>query len=554
MSTKRTFALTTGLLFCLSVGCVPNIPNGNDNDNDNVSEPAPTLFTRASTCGFCHNGLTDEDDNNVSIETDWKATMMANAARDPYFLAKVAAEIERAPALKEVIEDTCSTCHMPMARTQAAADDSSTAMFDDGFLNVDNELHAEALDGVSCTVCHQVEDVGLGEQAGFSGKFTIDLETEIPNRVTYGPYSNPDQEAMQASSGFIPVLGEHIQEAALCAVCHTLFTPFVDAEGTVLGQFPEQVAFLEWMHSDFGDGAGEDRTCQNCHMPDAAGGVVIAVAPSGLDARTPFAQHHFVGGNTFMVQMLEDHADELDVEASAGNFDTVVSRAFAQLQNDAAELTIVDARAEGDALLIDVRVQNKAGHKFPTGFPARRVWIHLTVTDASEAIIFESGAPQIDGSITGNDSDQDIRTFEPHYTTITEANQVQIYQSVMENSDGEVTHALLRAAAYAKDNRLLPAGFDKATAGTDFATVGQAFDDVDFVGGSDEITYSVDIGDHEGPFTISAALLYQSVALPFVEDLREELSSLTTRFVDYFDDADKAPVVVDSAESVVVAR
>jgi len=562
MSAKKTFATVVGLLFAISAGCVAPPPdgNGNDNVNDNINdngnggEPAATLFKTSPTCAFCHNGLTDEADNDVSIETAWKATMMANAARDPYYLAKVTAEIARAPALKETLEDTCATCHMPMAHTQATADNTSTAMFEDGFLNVANALHAEAIDGVSCTFCHQIEDVGLGEESSFSGNFTIELETEIPNRVNYGPYSDPDQEAMRATCGYIPVLGEHIEEAAVCAACHTLFTPYLDSEGNIAGQFPEQVTFFEWMHSDFGDGVGEDTTCQGCHMPEVDGGVVIAGAPTGLAPRTPFAQHHFVGGNAFMVEMLKANAGDLEVAASEGNFDVVIARTLAQLQGATADLTILSAEAAGDVLTVDVRVENKAGHKFPTGFPARRVWIHLAVTDGSGAMVFESGAPQADGSIVGCDSDEDASTFEPHYTMITDQNQIQIYQPVLQTTAGEVTQTLLKGAAYIKDNRLLPAGFDKPTASADFATVGRALEDADFAGGSDRLSYSVDVSGHEGPFRVNAELLYQSIAFPFVEDLREEDAPITAQFVGFFDAADKTPTLVASAEMVAAAH
>lgn len=134
---------------------------------------------------------------------------------------------------------------------------------------------------------------------------------------------------------------------------------------------------------------------------------------------------------------------------------------------------------------------------------------------------------------------------------ITTDDQVQIYESVMQNSDGEITYTLLRAATYAKDNRLLPSGFDKATAGDDFATLGQAFEDTNFVGGSDTIAYAVDIADRQGPFAVTVQLLYQSVAFSFVEDMRGEDIALAERFVGYFDDADKTPTVVATAEVTV---
>ncbi|UCE61287.1 MAG: hypothetical protein JSU63_05975 [Phycisphaerales bacterium] len=550
MSARTVFAFATALLVCWSPACAPVGDNGGPSDGDGDTD-VPALFVRSGLCTPCHNGLSDEANNDVSIGTTWQPTMMANAARDPYFLAKVSTEVARNPHLAAVIEDTCATCHMPMARTQTTAEGSSAAMLDDGLLDADNELHAEAMDGISCAFCHQIEDVGLGESTSFSGKYVVDTTTESPDRVNYGPYTDPDQDTMRLTSGFTPVYGEHVTEAALCATCHTLFTPYVDAEGNVLGEFPEQTAFLEWQHSDFGDGAGEDRTCQYCHMPDAQGEVVISVSPAGLEARKPFARHHFVGGNALMLSILDEHRNELEVAANAAGFEAVTGRVLDQLQNDAADLTIASAETDGDTLTVDLGIENKAGHKFPTGFPARRVWIHLTVADGDGVVFFESGASEADGSIVGNDADDDLSTFEPHYTAITSQDQVQIYESVMKNSDGEITYTLLRAALYAKDNRLLPIGFDKATAGADFATAGGALADNDFVDGWDSVAYMVDITGRQGPFAVAVELLYQSVAFPFVEDMRGEDSALAERFVGYFDDADKTPTVVATAEVTV---
>ena len=45
---------------------------------------------------------------------------------------------------------------------------------------------------------------------------------------------------------------------------------------------------------------------------------------------------------------------------------------------------------------------------------------------------------------------------------------------------GAVTTGLLRATGFVKDNRLLPRGFDKATAGPDIAVRGDAAADGNF--------------------------------------------------------------------------
>ena len=84
------------------------------------THPAATggggLFLTSDQCIACHSNLTSHTGEDVSIGYSWRASMMANAARDPYWQAGVRREIMDHPEAQSVIEDTCSTCHMPMAR------------------------------------------------------------------------------------------------------------------------------------------------------------------------------------------------------------------------------------------------------------------------------------------------------------------------------------------------------------------------------------------------------------------------------------------------------
>jgi len=114
----------------------------------------------------------------------------------------------------------------------------------------------------------------------------------------------------------------------------------------------------------------------------------------------------------------------------------------------------------------------------------------------------------------------------------------------MGNSDGQVTYTLLRGAVYLKDNRLLPAGADKAQLPADIAVYGEAVSDSNFVGGSDLVTYQVDVTGAQGPFTITAELLYEPLSYRFVQDLLIDETSLTARFGGYYVLADKTPLVV----------
>src|SRR5205085_12121226 len=175
------------------------------------------------------------------------------------------------------------------------------------------------------------------------------------------------------------------------------------------------------------------------------------------------------------------------------------------------------------------------GHKLPSGYPSRRSWLHVTVHDAAGRIVFESGAIAPDGRIAGNDNDADATTFEPHYEEITQSSQVQIYESVMQDRAGKPTTGLLQAVDFAKDNRLLPRGFNKATAEADIAVHGGALNDPDFAGGGDRVRYRVPTGGAAGPFTVDVELRYQVVSYRWAHDLPADDAAEPKRFVGYYE-------------------
>lgn len=521
-------------------------------------------FVGSSRCAVCHELLTDRKGQDMSISGHWRSTMMANAAKDPLWQAKVSSEVKRNPALKKVIEVKCATCHMPMAWTQAYKDGKEQLLLDGGFLSPKNDLHAAAMDGVSCSICHQIQDENLGQKKSFSGKFVIDVSKEGTERQIFGPYKNPLQEVMQKGVGYTPEYGPHTNDSALCATCHTLFTPYVDAQGNVAGEFPEQVAYLEWQNSeygvnsvqryDLGENPGTGKICQECHMPHSEeGGVNLARwTPPKAEPKDHFSQHHFVGGNVFMLNILQDNINSLGLAASTEKLEDTKERTMHQLQHATAQLSLAGLKHSGSELAAVLQVNNSVGHKFPTGIPTRRSWIHLTVTDGAGQMIFESGKPLADGRIEGNDADVDIMRYEPHYDTITGPDQVQIYEGVMRNTDNEITYTLLRAAKFAKDNRLLPRGFNKSAAPPEIAVFGNALADENFTGGSDQVTYRVNTSGSNGPYTVTARLLFTAVSYPFVKDLEkdQELSEVK-RFMQLYRSADKLPQEITGIQTTV---
>ena len=470
-------------------------------------------FSGSANCAACHDGIRDTTGQDVSIVADWEPSMMAGSSRDPLWRAKVASEIRRNPALREEIEATCSRCHAPMAHVEAEFATADITLFDGGFLHPDNVLFDAAADGVSCTLCHQIADVPeLGTEAGFSGNFEVPYSFGT-DRLAFGQYDAPFEMVMRNQVGFTPAMSVHVSRSAVCATCHNLSTPVLDAQGNDTQQvFPEQSVYTEWEHSDFADST----SCQDCHMPLAAGDAVIATRPmNGLATRPDFARHSFVGANTYMLEIFSANRGDLGITATG--FGQLIDETRAFLAG-AVALALNDVARSGDELHFTVNLSNHSGHKFPTSYPSRRAWLHVTVTDGSGAVVFESGAIDQDGKIDGLDSDADVSVFEPHYETIRSGDQVQSYETIMDDLDGNLTHTLLEAAAYRKDNRLLPSGLDKAGVPEAIRPQGNALADPDFTGGGDDVRFEI-AGLGAGAYDIAAELNYQVVAYGFLRDL-----------------------------------
>ena len=180
-----------------------------------------------------------------------------------------------------------------------------------------------------------------------------------------------------------------------------------------------------------------------------------------------------------------------------------------------------------------MKVNSNTGHKLPSAYPSRRVILHVTVKDSQGTVVFESGKVNANGSVAGVAADADRATFEPHYDLINQPDQVQVYEAIMGNNQDQVTYTLLRGKTYLKDNRLLPLGFNKATASNDVKVAGDALDDGNFVGGSDQITYQI-TGLSGANYQVEAELVHQPIAYSFAQDLFNEVDGEVEDFKTMF--------------------
>jgi hypothetical protein len=453
-------------------------------------------------------------------------------------------EIVDHPSRAADIEDECAACHLPAARQiahVAGARGQVFAHLAGAASDEASDVDALAVDGVTCTVCHQISAEGLGER--FNGEFVVAGPTAAGNRRAFGP-KDPEpgrRRIMHSVTGFEQEQAPHIRESALCATCHTLLTQAFGPDGSVIGSLPEQMNFQEWRHSAF---YGEGRSCQSCHMPSVAGPVRIASVLG--EERESLSRHVFVGGNAFMLRLMNRFRSELGIGATPQELEATARATERQLQQDTATVVIERATLTGGVLAVDVTARNITGHKFPTGYPSRRAWLHLVVSDEAGRTVFESGRVTPEGRIEGNAGDDAPSAFEPHYQEITRADEVQIYESIMGTPAGVPTTGLLQATRYLKDNRLLPRGFDKATASAEIAVMGTARDDGDFVGEGDRVRYRVPVAA-TGALTVAVELRYQPIAYRWAQNLASYNAKETSTFVGYYN-------TMAASSSVIVAK
>jgi len=492
---------------------------------------APQLFATSDKCIACHNGLVTKTGQDVSIGFNWQSSMMAHAAKDPYWQASVRRETLAHPNAKNSIEDECSACHMPMARYQAKVSGQKGRVFANlPVLPARTPTGAIAGDGVSCSMCHQIQAEKLGTEESFTAGFVVDEKTLPGQRPIFGPYEVDAGRSgiMQSAAKFNPQKGLHVQDSALCGACHTLYTHTRGPDGEVIGTLPEQVPYLEWQHSKY----YETQSCQSCHMPQLEKQMAITAVLG--QPRENFSRHVFRGGNFFMPRIFNQYRAELGVTALAQDLAQAAQETSRNLTMDSSRVAITRAESAGARLEAAVELTNLAGHKLPTAYPSRRAWLHLTVKDRNGQTVFESGALKPDGSIAGNINDSDPTRYEPHYERINSEDQVQIYEAIMVDPKDRVTTGLLEAIRFAKDNRIPPMGFDKASAQTDIAVQGKADADTDFTGGSDTVRYVVPVTAGSGPFSIQAELWYQPIGFRWAQNLKQQQAAEIDRFVSYF--------------------
>jgi hypothetical protein len=457
---------------------------------------------------------TPEDKYNLSIYGEWGTSMMALAGRDPFFHAQLESEHALRPELKDWTSDLCLSCHQVAGQRQFHMDNNEDKYYtaehtyqapDGKHLNPNAEYGALGRDGVTCTVCHQIVEDGLGTPATFTGKFNINQE---PGKV-FGPYQDDDIKPyyMKQALGIEPTHGEQIKNPALCGSCHTISLPVLEVgakQPPASGghESLEQTTYLEWLNSDYVN--DPDATCQACHMPnyfrdEKSLEFIIANVEDGHfpqvgnraedslitpEPKSEYRRHTLVGLSIVANRMFQQFPRELGIATldpgTALTFGPASLGAVHRLKLTEDEMEIMaDSTAllsasilsrDADKWRVQVNVENKAGHKFPSGVGFRRAFLEVTALSSDGTVLWGSGQTNaagviVDGSgqVLPSEFPDTWEQLEPDYGdgVISHQNQVQVFETRHINKDMKLTTSFLGLDKEMKDNRLLPKGWSK---------------------------------------------------------------------------------------------
>jgi hypothetical protein len=227
--------------------------------------------------------------------------------------------------------------------------------------------------------------------------------------------------------------------------------------------FPVERTYDEWLYSQYarqgvyapqfaGDKVdGFVSACQDCHMNRAIGYAAdTAFNPVFRDCLTSgcLPEHTFVGGNTWIPQVLDDPNWRLNTSGESDYLDITESLAALMLRKAA---TVSVTLTTSDTLkLATVRIHNHTGHKLPTGYPeGRRMWINMRAYDADDVLVYESGA--YDYGTGELFEDPDIKVYEVKQGITPEL------AALLNKQTGESFHFVLNNTTI-KDNRIPPKG------------------------------------------------------------------------------------------------
>lgn len=296
-------------------------------------------------CGDCHSHQLAE----------WSGSAHSRAATDVWVLDLYSGNGTSGGSAGYVFRDVhpeatgfCATCHASVAEAQSP-----------GTIFLDEVLDPAALEGVTCSACHQLDHFSVNTSAlhllgdpepGATFRFPLDgVGGTATHEYVWGPLDDIAYPFMRASHA--PVFSTSLA----CASCHEYENPETG--------IPGQTTYSEWLNSSYAVAGSEFRSCQDCHMPTASEEGPIADPVIGSAPQRPAEQRH---AHTFNSVTAQGLSNSLEVTSSA-------------------------SMTTGD-LAVTASLENLGlGHAFPTGISLRNAILLVEATHQGVPLIQIAG-------------------------------------------------------------------------------------------------------------------------------------------------------------------
>ncbi len=221
---------------------------------------------------------------------------------------------------------------------------------------------ADGREGISCDVCHSVEDVRIRHDANGNVQTTDISKMEVIRRgdVKFGPFADAISPFHKTAYSAI------FRKSEFCAMCHMERADDLEGVGV-----PPMMTLNEYPIWEKNFVAGKtDKQCQQCHMYTGGEGAWTTnkLAPIGVE-RDPstLAGHHWRGSY----------------------FD-------GEMAKRASNLSLAAQRI-GDELVVTANVANVgAAHKMPGGPPFRQMLLLIEAADSTGAALTPLDPPRAD--------------------------------------------------------------------------------------------------------------------------------------------------------------
>lgn len=512
-------------------------------------------------CATCHGTLYSPPAASYMPHDSWGGSMMSHSTRDPLFWAALDVANRDVPG----VGDWCLRCHTSQGwyggrvRKTGLPAPNQLVNGTNGCLLLgdhDDADHASNdYSGVTCHTCHRMTESGTASQTAPAGSGNLWLDDSLECNGYFGPCRHGPKHyaagsALQPPHGW--VYSPFMARSAQCGTCHDVFSPIVNGvparthilpDGTDTGRpFPIERTFGEWQQSAFRESLLTDsletpgqvpttvpshRECQGCHMRTSQSPDARACLQNPAGSRTgQLAVHEFVGGNTWMLKVI-DALYGTNTQRSGAIQQAMVWAEEMLTQRSATIALDLDPLAAGDtALHARVRVTNLAGHKLPTGYgEGRRMWLHVAVRDANDALLYESGAWNASTGVLAASPPPKI------YEVLQGIWDAGAGICRTEDGGGRKLFHFALNNCVAKDNRIPPRGFRPATAndpnGEDLRPVGYTYPETTPGSGVlvhyDDTHYTIPVAASAArPLQVRATLRYQVASKDYIDFLRDE--------------------------------